>query len=131
MGGSGRLSDREIASLENIAREKLTQSASDGARHVFISFANEDKKEVDLLRGQAKNEDNSLEFDDLSLKAPIDSKVADYVKRPFWVITPFMLILFCLQFISMGLLAELQTRTYHESQGKPIYVIKERVDSQA
>jgi hypothetical protein len=52
---------------------------------------------------------------------------ADLVKRPFWVITPFMLILFCLQFVSMGLLAELQTRTYHESQDKPIYTVRERV----
>ena len=54
---------------------------------------------------------------------------AGLVKRPFWVITPFMLILFCLQFISMGLLAEIQIRTYHESQDKPIYVIKERAES--
>jgi hypothetical protein len=53
---------------------------------------------------------------------------AELIKRPFWVITPFMLILFCLQFISMGLLAELQIRTYHESQSKPIYVIKETVE---
>ena len=50
-------------------------------------------------------------------------------KRPAWIITPFMLILFCLQFISMGILAEVQIRTYHESQGKPIYVIKETVES--
>ncbi|MCK5849583.1 MAG: glycosyltransferase family 2 protein [Kiritimatiellae bacterium] len=50
-------------------------------------------------------------------------------KRPAWVITPLMLILFCMQFISMGLLAELQIRTYHESQNKPTYVIKEIVDS--
>lgn len=56
---------------------------------------------------------------------------AELIKRPFWVITPFMLILFCLQFISMGLLAELQIRTYHESQSKPIYVIKEIVESEA
>jgi glycosyltransferase involved in cell wall biosynthesis len=28
------------------------------------------------------------------------------------------------QFLSFGLLAELQARTYHESQGKPIYVIR-------
>jgi glycosyltransferase involved in cell wall biosynthesis len=56
---------------------------------------------------------------------------ADLVKRPFWVITPFMLILFCMQFISMGLLAEIQIRTYHESQGKPIYVVKERLSSAA
>lgn len=49
-------------------------------------------------------------------------------KRPAWIITTFMLILFCMQFISMGLLAEIQIRTYHESQSKPIYVIKETVE---
>jgi glycosyltransferase involved in cell wall biosynthesis len=54
---------------------------------------------------------------------------ADIIKRPFWVISPFMLIFFGLQFISMGLLAELQMRTYHESQKKPIYVIRESRDS--
>ncbi len=35
-----------------------------------------------------------------------------------------LLILVGVQFISIGLLAEMQSRTYHESQGKPIYVIK-------
>ena len=50
---------------------------------------------------------------------------ADLLKRPFWVMTSFMLIFFGIQFISMGILAELQIRTYHESQGKKIYVIKE------
>jgi glycosyltransferase involved in cell wall biosynthesis len=54
---------------------------------------------------------------------------ADLIKRPFWVITPFMLILFCMQFISMGLLAEVQIRTYHESQSKPIYVVRDRVEA--
>lgn len=49
-------------------------------------------------------------------------------KRPAWIITPFMLILFCMQFISIGLLAEIQIRTYHESQSKPIYVIREIVE---
>jgi hypothetical protein len=29
------------------------------------------------------------------------------------------------QFISLGLVAELMVRTYHESQGKPTYVVKE------
>ena len=29
------------------------------------------------------------------------------------------------QFIMLGLLAEMLARTYHESQDKPIYVIKE------
>ena len=51
------------------------------------------------------------------------------VKRPFWVITPLMLLAFCMQFLSMGLLAELQTRTYHESQNKRIYVVRETFDS--
>ncbi len=53
---------------------------------------------------------------------------AGLIKRPFWVITSFMLVFFGIQFISMGLLAEIQIRTYHESQGKPIYVIREAVE---
>ncbi len=56
---------------------------------------------------------------------------SDLIKRPFWVVTPFMLIFFGIQFVSMGLLAEVQTRTYHESQGKPIYVIRETVEPAA
>lgn len=64
-------------------------------------------------------------FSDSSIAASIVAMS----KRPFWVITPFMLILFCIQFISMGLLAEIQIRTYHESQSKPIYVIKEELSS--
>ena len=36
-----------------------------------------------------------------------------------------LLILLGFNFISMGLLGELQVRTYHESQGKPIYVVRE------
>ena len=55
---------------------------------------------------------------------------ADLLKRPFWVMTSFMLIFFGIQFISMGILAELQIRTYHESQGKKIYVIKEILEPQ-
>ncbi len=50
-------------------------------------------------------------------------------KRPAWVITPLMLVLFAAQFISMGVLAEIQIRTYHESQDKPIYVIRETAES--
>jgi glycosyltransferase involved in cell wall biosynthesis len=52
-----------------------------------------------------------------------------FVKRPFWVITPMMMLGFCIQFISMGLLAEMQIRTYHETQHKPIYVVKEIAES--
>jgi glycosyltransferase involved in cell wall biosynthesis len=39
-----------------------------------------------------------------------------------------LLIFIGIQFISMGLLGELQVRTYHESQGKPIYYIKEIIE---
>jgi glycosyltransferase involved in cell wall biosynthesis len=55
---------------------------------------------------------------------------ADLIKRPFWIMTAFMLIFFGVQFVSIGLLAEMQIRTYHESQDKPIYVIKETLESQ-
>jgi len=57
--------------------------------------------------------------------------LVEMTKRPAWILAPFMLILFCVQFISMGLLAEIQIRTYHESQDKPIYVIKETVEPEA
>ncbi len=57
----------------------------------------------------------------------VEHLASDYLlKRPFWIVTPLMLIGFCIQFISMGLLAEMQTRTYHEAQAKPIYVIREK-----
>jgi hypothetical protein len=36
-----------------------------------------------------------------------------------------LLVIVGVQFISIGLLGEMLTRTYHESQGKPVYVIKE------
>ena len=52
-------------------------------------------------------------------------------KRPFWVITPLVFFGFCLQFITLGLMAEIQARTYHESQKKPIYVIRETAQSKA
>jgi glycosyltransferase involved in cell wall biosynthesis len=39
-----------------------------------------------------------------------------------------LLIFIGVQFISIGLLGELQVRTYHESQNKPIYFIKEIVE---
>ena len=54
---------------------------------------------------------------------------AALVKRPFWIISAFMLILSGLQFITIGLLAEVLTRTYHESQQKPTYVIRETLSS--
>ena len=50
------------------------------------------------------------------------------VKRPFWVIAPFMFLGFAAQFFIMGLNAELNTRTWFESQKKPVYTIRETVE---
>jgi hypothetical protein len=36
-----------------------------------------------------------------------------------------LLIFMGVQFVTLGLLAEMQARTYHESQRKPTYVIRE------
>lgn len=47
--------------------------------------------------------------------------------RPLLLLS-VLLILVSFQFITMGLLAEMLARTYHESQNKPIYVIKEVLD---
>jgi glycosyltransferase involved in cell wall biosynthesis len=33
------------------------------------------------------------------------------------------------QLVTVGLLAEMQVRTYHESQGKPVYVVRRRLES--
>ncbi len=54
----------------------------DGARrNVFISFTNEDKPLVELLRGQAQKEDSTLEFNDWSLRPPFDSERADDIRQ--------------------------------------------------
>jgi len=51
------------------------------ARNVFLSFVEEDLNLVNLFRGQAKNENNDLEFSDYSVKEPFDSKNADYIRQ--------------------------------------------------
>ena len=42
-----------------------------------------------------------------------------------------MMVLTGVQLIMTGLLAEMQARTYHESQDKPTYVIREIREAQA
>lgn len=42
-----------------------------------------------------------------------------------------LLIFIGIQFISLGLIAELQSRTYHESQSKPVYFVKNVMRSKA
>jgi hypothetical protein len=49
-------------------------------------------------------------------------------KNPLLVLTA-MLVTATIQFILMGLLAEILIRTYHESQNRPTYVIKDIIES--
>lgn len=50
------------------------------------------------------------------------------IQTPLLLLTA-LLILLGMMLIMIGLLAEITVRTYHESQGKPIYMVKEIVDS--
>ena len=80
MGGGGGISRStlgDVTSLENKAKEHLRQGSR---RNVFLSFAYEDIDEVNLLRGQAKNERSDIEFNDWSVREPFDSKRADYIR---------------------------------------------------
>ncbi len=47
--------------------------------------------------------------------------------RPLFLLSIFIIFI-GIQFVTMGLLAELIMRTYHEAQNKPIYVIRDIVD---
>ncbi len=73
-GGSNRLGDTRA--LE----EKAKRVLEGGRKNVFISFAHEDVDEVNLLRGQSKNENSDIEFNDFSVKEPYDSVRAEYIK---------------------------------------------------
>lgn len=80
-GSGGSISYSDMTKLEQAAKEKLVQGSAEISRHVFISFAYEDIDEVNLLRGQAKNDKTGLEFDDHSVKEAFNSDNADYIKR--------------------------------------------------
>ncbi len=81
-GGGGRgLTPDELKNLEERAKKSLKSGDGSNKCNVFISFSSDDLDEVNLLRGQAKNENSDIEFNDWSLKEPFDSKKADYIKR--------------------------------------------------
>ena len=54
---------------------------------------------------------------------------AGLVNRPFFFVA-ILLIITGGQLITLGLLAELQARTYHESQNKPTYAIREVLETE-
>lgn len=80
-GSGGGLFSSDIKSLEEKVKQRLAEAKENVSRHVFISFDHEDMDEVNLLRGQAKNEKLDLQFDDHSVKEPYDSNNIDYIKR--------------------------------------------------
>lgn len=81
-GGGGSSSIGNIQSLVDRAKQELRKGEQQGERrNVFISFAYEDINEVNLLRGQAKNENSPLEFNDWSVSESISSERAPYIKQ--------------------------------------------------
>jgi glycosyltransferase involved in cell wall biosynthesis len=48
-------------------------------------------------------------------------------RNPLLILTAFLMFM-GIQFIVLGLLGELNARTYYEAQGKPIYVIRDRIN---
>lgn len=80
-GSGGGISLGDLSRLQEAAKQKLKEASADSSPHVFISFSHDDMDEVNLFRGQAKNENTKLQFDDHSVKEAYDSVNADYIKR--------------------------------------------------
>jgi Thoeris protein ThsB, TIR-like domain len=81
MGGNsgGRGASRRTLGDLRSPEEKAERALYPGRRNVFISFAYEDLDAVNLLRGQAKNDRQDLEFNDRSVQEPYDSERARYI----------------------------------------------------
>jgi hypothetical protein len=73
-GGPTRIGN--VQSLIEQAKAELKRK-----RNVFVSFSHRDLNEVNLLRGQAKNENSPLEFNDWSVSEPYNSERAEYIKQ--------------------------------------------------
>jgi glycosyltransferase involved in cell wall biosynthesis len=72
----------------------------------------------------------------LGLVALVATVVMKYTTGPFMTGNPLlylgvMMELMGVQFLSLGLLGELMTRTYFESQGKPPYAVRQTVNLEA
>lgn len=80
-GGGSHYSSEDLGRIERLAKKEIQKASDDVKRNVFISFSSNDLNEVNLLRGQAKNDENDLEFSDRSLKEPFNSENAEYIKR--------------------------------------------------
>ena len=60
-GGGRNLHRNERRWLEDVAKRTFREKLEPQKRNVFISFVEEDLAEVNLLRGQAKNENSSIQ----------------------------------------------------------------------
>ncbi|MCK4664996.1 MAG: TIR domain-containing protein [Bacteroidales bacterium] len=80
-GGGGHYSIGDLGDIERLAKKEIQKASDQIKRNVFISFDSDDLDEVNLLRGQAKNDNSNLEFSDRSLKEPFNSENEDYIKR--------------------------------------------------
>jgi hypothetical protein len=80
-GGRGRTTLGDISGLVDKAKDELRRAENAQKRNIFLSFAYEDVDEVNLLRGQAKNENSNIEFNDWSVREPYESSRADYIKQ--------------------------------------------------
>lgn len=80
-GGGGRTTLGNVNSLIEKAKEEIRQAEAAQRKNVFLSFAYEDLSEVNLLRGQARNENSDIEFNDWSVREPYNSSRADYIKQ--------------------------------------------------
>lgn len=66
----------------------------------------------------------------LSGSATIYMKLFEHMsmnRNPLLILTGFLMFM-GVQFIVLGLLGELNARTYYEAQGKPIYVVREKLN---
>jgi hypothetical protein len=80
-GGGSWFSTDEIKKVEESTKKKLADNLGPSKRNIFISFDSDDLDSVNLLRGQAKNKNNELEFNDYSVKEPYNSEQAEYIQR--------------------------------------------------
>jgi hypothetical protein len=80
-GGGGSRSIGDIQSLVDKAKQELREGEQAGKKNVFVSFAMEDEQTVNALRASSKNSKSPIEFNDWSVKEPINSERAEYIKR--------------------------------------------------
>ena len=78
-GGGPPLNNAQKKKYQKMANEEIDKASKKSA--IFISFANEDMDDVNLLRGHSKNPNSDLEFVDRSVKEPFDSERAEYIRQ--------------------------------------------------